>query len=340
MNTSLRQAHGSGLPAHHVNENASRQDPDVPTTDAAPTTAALDEASGTVLDPIGRDAGATDGQPQRRPSAAQLFALGRRASWTLVLAIAVIATAVLWAVAPWLFTSYDPVAGVPADKLLPPSPEHWFGTDAIGRDLHARVVYGAVHSLSGALIAVTVGLAAGTLIGVLAGSVGGWIDDVLMRLVDVLLSIPGLLLMLSVIILLGFGTINAAIAVGVVSVASFARLSRSEVVRVRRTDYVEAAFGSGGTFASVLRRHVLPNSLNAVIGLAALQFGSAILAISTLGFLGYGAPPPTPEWGLLIAEGRNYVATAWWLTTLPGLVVLVVVLSANRISQSVGRSTR
>ena len=299
-----------------------------------------DESSGTVLDPVARDAGAPDGQPERRASAARLFARGLRPSWTLVAAIAVIVIAVLWAVVPWLFTSYDPLIGVPAEKLLPPSTAHWFGTDAIGRDLYARVVYGAIHSLSGALIAVTVGLAAGTVIGVLAGSVGGWLDDVLMRLVDVLLSIPGLLLMLSVIILLGFGTVNAAIAVGVVSVASFARLSRSEVVRVRRSDYVEAAFGSGGTFASVLRRHVFPNSLTAVVGLAALQFGAAILAISTLGFLGYGAPPPIPEWGLLIAEGRNYVATAWWLTTLPGLVVLVVVLSANRISQSIGRGTR
>ena len=309
-------------------------------TDAATAAIARDEASGTVLDPVARDAGAPDGLPERRSSAARLFARGRRASWTLVAAIAVIAVAVLWAVAPWLFTSYDPLVGVPAEKLLPPSATHWFGTDAIGRDLYARVVYGAIHSLSGALIAVTVGLAAGTVIGVVAGSVGGWLDDALMRLVDVLLSIPGLLLMLSVIILLGFGTVNAAIAVGVVSVASFARLSRSEVVRVRRTDYVEAAFGSGGTFAAVLRRHVLPNSLTAVVGLAALQFGTAILAISTLGVLGYGAPPPTPEWGLLIAEGRNYVATAWWLTTLPGLVVLVVVLSANRISQSIGRRAR
>uniref|UniRef100_UPI004053487E ABC transporter permease n=1 Tax=Microbacterium sp. LWH7-1.2 TaxID=3135257 RepID=UPI004053487E len=286
------------------------------------------------------DAGAPDRRPVRRSSVARIFARGRRPSWTLAAAIAVIVIAVLWAVAPWLFTAYDPLVGVPADKLLPPSPAHWFGTDAIGRDLYARVVHGAVYSLSGALMAVTVGLAAGTAVGVLAGSVGGWVDDILMRLVDVLLSIPGLLLMLSVIILLGFGTVNAAIAVGIVSVASFARLSRSEVVRVRRTDYVEAAFGSGGSFLSVLRRHVLPNSLTAVVGLAALQFGTAILAISTLGFLGYGAPPPTPEWGLLIAEGRNYVATAWWLTTLPGLVVLVVVLSANRISQSIGRGTR
>ncbi|MDY0910192.1 ABC transporter permease [Microbacterium sp. CFBP9034] len=306
-----------------------------PTADAA-----RDEASGTVLDPVARDAGAALGQPVRRSSAARLFAAGRQPSWTLVLAIAVIVVAVLWAVVPWLFTSQNPIEGVPADKLLAPSAAHWFGTDAIGRDLFSRVVYGAIHSLSGALIAVTVGLAAGTLIGVVAGSVGGVLDDILMRIVDVLLSIPGLLLSLSIIILLGFGTVNAAIAVGVGSVASFARLSRSEVVRVRRTDYVEAAFGSGGTFVSVLARHVLPNSLTAVIGLAALQFGAAILAISTLGFLGYGAPPPTPEWGLLIAEGRNYVATAWWLTTLPGLVVVIVVLSANRISQSIGRGTR
>ena len=301
---------------------------------------ARDEASGTVVDPLARDAGAAPDQPQRASTAARLFALGRRPSWTLVLAIAVLAIALLWALVPGLFTAYDPVNGVPAEKLQPPTAAHWFGTDAIGRDLYARVVYGAIHSLSGALIAVTVGLVAGTLIGVVAGAVGGVFDDILMRIVDVLLSIPGLLLALSIIILLGFGTVNAAIAVGVGSVASFARLSRSEVVRVRRTDYVEAAFGSGGTFFAVLRRHVLPNSMTAVVGLAALQFGSAILAISTLGFLGYGAPPPTPEWGLLISEGRNYVATAWWLTTLPGLIVVIVVLSANRISQSLGRSTR
>jgi len=302
--------------------------------------AARDEASGVVADPLEADAATEPGRPGRRSSITRLFARGRRPSWTLVLAVAVVVIAVLWALVPWAFTGYDPIDGVPAEKLQPPSLEHWFGTDAIGRDLYARVVYGAMHSLSGALIAVTVGLAAGTIVGILAGAVGGLVDDILMRIVDVLLSIPGLLLMLSVIILLGFGTVNAAIAVGVVSVASFARLSRSEVVRVRRSDYVEAAFGSGGTFFSVLRRHVLPNSLTAVIGLAALQFGTAILAISTLGFLGYGAPPPTPEWGLLIAEGRNYVATAWWLTTLPGLVVLVVVLSANRISQSLGRNSR
>jgi peptide/nickel transport system permease protein len=258
----------------------------------------------------------------------------------LIVAIAVLALAVAWVIIPSVFAPADPLTGVPADKLQGPSLAHLFGTDQLGRDVLTRVVHGAVHSLTGALVAVLVGLVVGTVVGVLSGSIGGIVDDVLMRIVDVLLAIPGLLLSLSVIILLGFGTVNAAIAVGIGSIASFARLSRSEVVRVRRTDYVEAAFGSGGRFLTVLRRHVLPNSLTAVLGLAALQFGTAILAISTLGFLGYGAPPPTPEWGLLIAEGRNYVATAWWLTVFPGLVVLAVVLSANRLSQAISRRTR
>ncbi|MEV0970093.1 ABC transporter permease [Microtetraspora glauca] len=248
---------------------------------------------------------------------------------------AVIALVVLWAAVPSLFTGYDPLAGVPAEKLQEPSAAHLFGTDAVGRDLFARVVHGSVQSLSGALVAVAVGLLLGTLLGLIAGSVRGVVDETVMRIMDVLLSVPGLLLALTMIILLGPGTVNVAIAVGVGSVASFARLARAEVVRVRRTDYVEAAFGSGGTFAGVLVRHVLPNSLGPVIALSALQFGVAILAISTLGFLGYGAEPPTPEWGLLIAEGRNYLATSWWLTTLPGAVVVAVVLAAGRISKEI-----
>lgn len=277
--------------------------------------------------------------PEPAPSEARRGRLRSR-PWGLYLAVAVVSFAVLWALIPGVFAPGDPLTGTPADKLLPPSAAHWFGTDTLGRDLFGRVVHGAVHSLSGALIAVTVGLALGTILGAIAGAVGGIVDDILMRIVDVLLAIPGLLLSLSVIILLGFGTVNAAIAVGLGSVAAFARLMRSEVARVRRAEYVEAAYGSGGTFFTVLRRHVLPNSLTPIVALAALQFGTAILAISTLGFLGYGAPPPTPEWGLLIAEGRNYIGTAWWLTALPGLVVVAVVLSANRISHRIGRNTR
>ena len=296
----------------------------------APVIAETSVASESVPTPTTRENLQSRGPRSRR----------RARAWGLYLAFAVVALAVLWAIIPGVFAPGDPLTGVPADKLLPPSAAHWFGTDTLGRDLFGRVVHGAVHSLSGALIAVTVGLALGTVLGAIAGAVGGVVDDVLMRIVDVLLAIPGLLLSLSVIILLGFGTVNAAIAVGLGSVAAFARLMRAEVARVRRTEYVEAAFGSGATFFAVLRRHVLPNSLTPIVALAALQFGTAILAISTLGFLGYGAPPPTPEWGLLIAEGRNYVGTAWWLTALPGLIVVAVVLSANRISHRIGRGTR
>lgn len=254
----------------------------------------------------------------------------------LLLAYIILALTVLWALLPGIFTVYDPIQGLPGQHLRPPSAAHLLGTDSLGRDLYARIVHGAVHSLSGALAAVGVALVAGTVLGVLAGSLGGRAETIIMRMVDVMLSIPDLLLSLSIIVLLGFGTVNAAIAVGCTLIAKFARLVRSEVVTVRRSEYVEAAFGSGGTFLKVLWRHILPNSLTSVIAFAALQAGWAILQLATLGFLGYGAPPPTPEWGLLIAEGRNYIATAWWLTAAPGLVVVLVVISINRISRSIG----
>ncbi len=257
---------------------------------------------------------------------------------TLILAWIIIALAVAWAVAPGLFTPHSGTIGIAGNQLKAPDALHWLGTDEIGRDVLARIIYGSINSLSGALVAVGVGLAGGTALGLVAGSVGGRFDAMIMRLVDVLLSVPGLLLQLSIIIILGFGTVNVAAAVGATTIAGFARLMRAEVIRVRRSDYVEAAFGSGGRFWSVLGRHVLPNALGTVIAYAALQFGSAILAISTLGFLGYGAPPPTPEWGLLISEGRKYLTTAWWLTTFPGLAVIFVVLAANRISQSLQRT--
>jgi peptide/nickel transport system permease protein len=255
------------------------------------------------------------------------------------LAYLVLLLAVLWAVVPGLFSSYDPIASVPGQQLRAPNLIHFFGTDALGRDVFSRVVHGSVHSLSGAFIATAVGFVVGTALGLLSGSAGGIVDEIIMRIVDVLLSIPALLLALTIIILLGFGTLNASIAVGVSAIAAFARLMRSEVIRVRASDYVEAAIGSGGTLAKVLWRHVLPNALTSVVAFSALQFGSAILQLSTLSFLGYGAPPPTPEWGLLVAEGRNYVATAWWLTAAPGLVVVIVVLAANQISKSM-RSQR
>lgn len=257
----------------------------------------------------------------------------RRIRFGLVLAIIIVVTALAFVVMPQLFTSYSPIDEV-GEHMSAPNMQHWLGTDELGRDLYARIVYGAVHSLTGALAAVLFGFVVGGLLGLVSGSAGSFIDLVIMRFVDVLLSIPSLLLSLSIITLLGFGSVQVALAVGVTSVAGFARLSRAEVARIKNLEYIEAAYGSGATFIKVLYRHILPNALYTIVGYAALQFGHALLQIATLGFLGYGVQPPTPEWGLLIAEGRNYIATGWWLTVMPGLFVIVLVVAFHRISRA------
>ncbi|SNS66152.1 ABC transporter permease [Rhodococcoides kyotonense] len=290
----------------------------------------------TVLDHEVTDVAEPDVTDSRvRPRAARrvpgLFLLRKPA---LVLSIALLLLMIGWALFPEVFTSHDPYVGVPKDKLQPPSAEYLFGTDHLGRDLYTRTVYGTALSMQATLIAVVVGLFAGSAIGLLSGFVGGKFDDVVMRFVDVLLSIPGLLLSLAVVSVLGFGTVNVAIAVGVASVASFARIMRSDVLRMRTQVFVEAATVSGVKGPEVLLRHILPHSLGSVLVLAALEFGAAILAVSALSFLGFGAPPPAPEWGSLVAEGRNYLATAWWLTTLPGVVIALSVLATNRISRA------
>lgn len=274
------------------------------------------------------------GQRFRRPL---LSAIARPGLLLSVLFLVLVAG---WALFPDLFAGRDPLTGVPRDKLQPPGAEYLFGTDHLGRDVFSRVVHGTALSMQATAIAVAVGLVVGSAIGVLSGFVGGVVDDIIMRLVDVLLSIPGLLLSLAVVTALGFGTVNVAIAVGVASVASFARLMRSDVLRTRTQTFIEAAEVCGVRKPAILLRHVLPHSLGSVLVLAALEFGAAILAVSALSFLGFGAPPPAPEWGSLVAEGRNYLATAWWLTTLPGLVIAMAVLSANRISRALDAGGR
>ena len=271
--------------------------------------------------------------PTRRERVARLLRfLGRRPG--LLAAILVVLLVLIAAFAPGVLAPGDPNLGVVADKLRPPGAGHLFGTDYLGRDLYTRVVHGASLSLQGTLIAVTVALVAGGLVGLLAGFVGRWVDEVLMRIVDVLLSIPAVLLSLALITALGYGTVNIAIAVGIASVASFARVMRAETLRIRQATYVEAARSVGTRWYVTLWRHVLPNAAGPVLVLAVLDFGLAILAISSLSFLGYGAPPPAPEWGSLIAEGRNYLATSWWLCALPGLTIAATVLSVNRISRA------
>lgn len=252
----------------------------------------------------------------------------------LVVAAAIVLLVLTAAFVPGLLAPGDPAIGDTADRMLPPGPGHWFGTDHLGRDVWTRVVHGASLSLQATVIAVAVALIAGGLIGLVAGFAGGWVDEVLMRIVDVLLAIPAILLSLALITALGFGTVKVAIAVGIASVASFARVMRAETLRVRRSLYVEAARAVGTRRHVTLLRHVLPNAAGPVAVLAVLEFGLAILAISALSFLGYGAPPPASEWGSLVADGRNYLAVAWWMCAMPGLVIAATVLSVNRISRA------
>jgi len=271
----------------------------------------------------------------RRAASAARHVLGRP---DLLLAVVVLLLVAAWAVAPQAFTGQDPLVGVPADRLQPPSAAHWFGTDHLGRDVYARVVHGSSLTLRTTALAVAVGLVLGSLLGLLAGFLRGWVDDVIGRLVDVLLAIPSILLSLAIITALGFGPVKVAVAVGIGSVATFARVMRAEVLRVSTSVYVEAARASGLRWPAVLGRHVLPNSSGPVLALVALDLGTAVLAVSALSFLGYGTPPPAPEWGALVSGGRDYLATAWWLTTLPGLVIVAVVLAANRVSRALEKT--
>ncbi|MDI2132032.1 ABC transporter permease [Yinghuangia seranimata] len=270
-------------------------------------------------------------RPPGRVRAAVRFTVRRPG---LLLSVLVAALVLLAAVAPAVLAGGDPLTGVPAEKLQGPSADHLFGTDQLGRDVFTRVVHGTSLSLRASALAVLVALAAGGSLGLVAGFAGGFVDDAVMRLVDVLQAIPRLLLSLAVITALGFGTTKIALAVGVAAAAVFARVMRAEVLRVRGAGYVEAARASGVRPGAVLLRHVLPNAWGPVLVIAALEFGVSILAVSSLSFLGFGAAPPTPEWGALVADGRNFVATAWWLTTFPGLVVAATVLAANRISRA------
>jgi peptide/nickel transport system permease protein len=251
-----------------------------------------------------------------------------------VVSIVYVALVLLAAFAPHVLAPGDPAVGVPAERLQPPGAAHVFGTDYLGRDVYTRVVHGASLSLQATVIAVSVALVVGGLVGVLAGFVRGWLDEVLMRGVDVLLAVPAVLLSLALITALGYGTVKVAIAVGIASVASFARVMRAETLRVRQSVYVEAARSVGTRWHVTLLRHVLPNAAGPVLVLAVLEFGLAILAVSSLSFLGYGAPPPAPEWGSLVAEGRNYMAVAWWLCAVPGAAIAAAVLAVNRISRA------
>lgn len=291
-----------------------------------PPTAAIDPAPGQGPATVVAD---TRGQQARHG----LRLILRRPGF--VLSVLVVVAAALMAFFPGLFTTLDPFATDPARTLAPPGTAgHLLGTDAVGRDVYTRIVFGSRDSLQAAILAMLISLVGGSILGLVAGYAGGRADTIIMRLVDVMLAFPALLLSMAIIAAIGFGTLTVAIAVGVVGIAAMARLMRSEVMRIRTHPYVEAAAVSGARPLPILVRHVLPNAAGPAIVLATLDFGTAILSVSSLSFLGFGAPPPSPEWGSLISDGRAYLATAWWLSAFPGLAIALVVVSSNRISRA------
>ncbi|MET0494696.1 MAG: ABC transporter permease [Actinoplanes sp.] len=251
-----------------------------------------------------------------------------------LIAVLYVVFVVFSAFAPRLFSTGKPYDTHPETSMAGPSLQHLFGTDLYGRDLWTRMLYGSPLTIKATLLALGIALVAGLSLGIVSGFFGGYTDAFLMRFVDVLLAIPGLLLALSIVTALGYGTIPVAVAVGVGIVPGFARTTRAEVLRVKTLPYVEAARAGGASWSRILVRHILPNSWGPVAVLAVLDAGVAILAIASLSFLGFGAAPPAAEWGTLIADGRNYLVTAWWLSLLPGLFVALLVLSLNHISKT------
>lgn len=242
----------------------------------------------------------------------------------LVLLIVLVLVAIF---APVLIT-HDPLE-VGTTPLEPPSSEHLMGTDNFGRDIFSRVVLGSRVSLQMGIIAIAIAAVGGTLIGLSAGMYGGWVDNALMRFIDALMAFPGILLALAIAAVLGTGLFNAMIAVGIAWIPMFARMVRSSVLQVKEMVYVEAAYAVGASTTRVMARHVFPNVLTPILILGTLGVAAAILIGASLSFLGLGAQPPTPEWGSMLSQGRQFMRNAWWIMTFPGLAITITVMAAN-----------
>jgi peptide/nickel transport system permease protein len=230
--------------------------------------------------------------------------------------------------APWL-APYDPYDAVMRQSLQAPSDEHLFGTDKLGRDCLSRIIYGARTSLMMTLSLVAVITVVGTFIGVLAGYMGGKVDTVLMRIVDMMLAFPGIVLAIAIAGMLGGNIVNAILALAAVSWTKYARLGRSLTLKLRQRDFIAAAVTSGSKPLHILWRHILPNILPTIVVTASMDIGTMIMELAGLSFLGFGAQPPTPEWGLMLNEGRQHIQTAPWLMLYPGAAILIVVTIFN-----------
>lgn len=232
--------------------------------------------------------------------------------------------------APWLNVA-DPTQINMMDKLVPPSAEHWFGTDALGRDIFAQVLHGARISLLIGVGVVLVAVLIGVPVGLVAGYAGGWIDSSLMRLADLFLAFPPLLLPILLVAMAGPGLENAMLAVAVSWFPWYARISRAAAMTVKNENYIISARAFGASHSRILWRHVLPNCSTPILVQASLDFGYAILTTASLGFIGLGATPPTPEWGLMISNARSIFLEYWWTATFPGAAIFVTVIAANLV---------
>jgi len=233
------------------------------------------------------------------------------------------------AVAAPIIAPHDPVKQNLLLALQPPSFEYPMGTDAFGRDVLSRLLHGAGLSLSIGFISVAIAVAAGLPVGLAAGYYGGRLEEIVLRAMDVVLAFPGLLLILVVVAILGTGLINAMIAVGIASIPIYVRIVRASTLTVMKEDYIIASRSIGCSPLRIMRAHLLPNILSPLLVISALRIGTAILTGATLGFLGLGAQPPHPEWGVMLAEATAHVRNAWWLATFPGIAILLAVLGTN-----------
>ncbi|GAB4569884.1 MAG: ABC transporter permease [Anaerolineae bacterium] len=231
--------------------------------------------------------------------------------------------------APWL-APHDPIEQhIATGRLLPPSADHWLGTDELGRDILSRLIYGARISMRIGLIAEGVALAIGIVLGSLAGYLGGWVDQLIMRLTDIFFAIPSLLFLIVIVSIFGSGATTIFLALGLISWPTEARVMRSEILRLREQEFVTAARAVGVPTWRLIGRHLLPNALAPMIVIGTLGVAGAILSEATLSFLGLGIQQPIPSWGTMVNQGQDYIFTAWWYSVFPGLTIMLAVLGFN-----------
>ncbi|HEY3116373.1 MAG TPA: ABC transporter permease [Chloroflexota bacterium] len=252
--------------------------------------------------------------------------------WPLAAAgLALLVTLVFLAIAPHLFTRADPVRLSLGERLRPPSSAHPFGTDDFGRDILTRVIYGTRISLGSGVAVIASSILWGGVVGTLAGFRGGWSDELLMRVTDMFMAFPPILLAMAVVIVLRPGSLNTTLALIVVWWPAYARLLRAQVLAIRERAYVEAATALGARPRRIILRHVLPNAFAPILVQATMDMGYVVLAAAGLGFLGLGAQPPAPEWGKMVSDGRRYFLEAWWFPVFPGTAIAATVLAFNLI---------